>query len=52
MSKAESITTPEDKDPMMMRLGKHGWRDMATIERRDELEDRREKMRQKSKETL
>lgn len=47
-------TTPEDERPaMIMRMGKNGnWADMATVERRDELRDAREKKRLEAKDRL
>jgi hypothetical protein len=48
----ENKTTPEEEKPMMvMRLGEHGWRDLATVENREKIRQQRERLRQKAKET-
>ncbi len=53
MSK-ETITTPDDEKPMMVFRQKKngGWVDLETVERRNELQEKREQLRQKAKDTL
>jgi len=50
----ESKTTDEEEGPMMVFRQKKngGWVDLESVERRTELQDKREQMRKKAKDTL
>jgi len=49
----ESKTTESDKEPIVFRMKKNGdWADVASVERRDEVRELREKKRLAAKERL